>query len=359
MEEKLKSGEYPVVVATASVALLFVEHWSEYWFYNWQTSVARKPEYSVRALLDRASWIPIAHDFFTRMWLVTVAAALGIAGVVARWRTAPPAERLLAWWILIGLAELIVHDSGNERRYVMFIPALVALAATLLAQRGPLVPVIGGRARWLALPLLVLLAYLVIGAIVRLAFLYQVGPGARLGAALAAAGVALVMWKWDEVLRWLTAQRIAPAGAAAVVALAVAGDLAQYGQWMRHRTWRNYEASQLVGTMLAPGTLVHGKLANGLSLENRIRPIFVGRGFGNYDDRARRDDVRYILTYIAPRLGYEGSVITDVLDAYPQRAIVLTVPVAETPSGYDRAALIDKFGARGAVGLDRTGRAHD
>ena len=44
----------------------------------------------------------------------------------------------------------------------------------------------------------------------------------------------------------------------------------------------------------------------GSSLENRIRPIFVGRGFGNYDDRNDRDDVRYILTYVAPRLGYEG-----------------------------------------------------
>ena len=59
--------------------------------------------------------------------------------------------------------------------------------------------------------------------------------------------------------------------------------------------------------MLPPGTLVHGKLANGLALENRIRPIFVGRGFGNYDDRKTRDDVRYILTYVAPSLGYESQ----------------------------------------------------
>ena len=38
-----------------------------------------------------------------------------------------PAERLLVLWVLIGLLELVVHDSGNERRYVMFIPALIAL----------------------------------------------------------------------------------------------------------------------------------------------------------------------------------------------------------------------------------------
>ena len=59
--------------------------------------------------------------------------------------------------------------------------------------------------------------------------------------------------------------------------------------------------------MLPPGTLVHGKLANGLALENGIRPIFVGRGFGNYEDRKQRDDVRYILTYVAPCIGYEGT----------------------------------------------------
>ena len=61
-----------------------------------------------------------------------------------------------------------------------------------------------------------------------------------------------------------------------------------------------------VGRQLPAGTLVHGKLANGLSLENHIRPIFVGRNFGNYADRRQRDDVRYILTYVAPCVGYEG-----------------------------------------------------
>ena len=98
-----------------------------------------------------------------------------------------------------------------------------------------------------------------------------------------------------------------------------------------------------VGRLLPKGTLVQGKLANGLSLENRIRPVFVGRGFGNYADRASRRDIRYLLTYVSPRIGYEGSVITDVLDASPGWRIVATFDVAETPGGRDRAALIDKF----------------
>ena len=105
--------------------------------------------------------------------------------------------------------------------------------------------------------------------------------------------------------------------------------------------------------MLPPGTLVHGKLANGLALENRIRPVFVGRGFGNYEDRKTRDDVRYILTYIAPSVGYESQRTTPssrtCSTRIPNRTIIMTFDVAETATGHDRAALIDKFGGAGST----------
>jgi hypothetical protein len=92
---------------------------------------------------------------------------------------------------------------------------------------------------------------------------------------------------------------------------------------------------------------VQRKLANGLSLENQIRPVFVGRGFGNYDDRLSRDDVRYLLTYVSPWVGYEGPVIRDIVDAYPHSTIVETFPVAETEGDHDRAAIVDKLGRPG------------
>ena len=88
--------------------------------------------------------------------------------------------------------------------------------------------------------------------------------------------------------------------------------------------------------------MVQGKLANGLALENRIRPVFIGHGFGNYADRQAREDVRYILTYTAPEIGYEGSQILDVLAAYPDSRVIMTFDVAETPGGHDTAALIEK-----------------
>ena len=55
-----------------------------------------------------------------------------------------------------------------------------------------------------------------------------------------------------------------------------------------NRSYENYEASLALGRALPPETLVQGKLANGLALENRIRPIFIGHEFGNYADRKER-----------------------------------------------------------------------
>ena len=231
--------------------------------------------------------LPITHASPLEM-----AAAVSILLIAVRWRTAPPAHRLLVWWVLVGLVELVVHDSGNERRYVMFIPALVALAALLLSQDDAAAisaQDLDRPTRFALVPLLLALSYIVIGALGRLPFLYEIGPGVRLSATLAAVTAALVIWRWRSTIGWLGRQKLPVAAASAIIALVVAGDLAQYWQWMRYRTSRNYEASVALGRALAPGTLVHGKLANGLSLENSIRPVFVGRGFGNYEDRKQRN----------------------------------------------------------------------
>jgi hypothetical protein len=192
----------------------------------------------------------------------------------------------------------------------------------------------------------------------RLVAIYEPRPGVRLGAALALGAGAVIYLTWPGLPRYLALRPWNPAAALLIVGLVSIGQLAQFVQWSRGRTYKNYVASVEVGRILPPGTLVHGKLANGLSLENRIRPIFVGREFGNYADRRQRDDVRYILTYVAPYAAYEGPVIQDVLEAYPDRTIIRTFEVAETATGHDRAALIDKFGSGSAAGAGPK-RAHD
>jgi 4-amino-4-deoxy-L-arabinose transferase-like glycosyltransferase len=344
-----------LVASGALIGAAFVlPHWSEYRFYNWQMSVVRKPDYSLHAFKDRLSWLPVVNDFFMWMWPVVAIAAVSLWGVISRWREARPAERLLVLWVVVGLIELAVHDSGNERRYVMFIPALIGLASLALG-RGTfgVAPPSAQRARWLAAPLLLATAYLVAGSGVRVFFLNQIHSDAlhpyrevvALSVSIALVVTAGCLARWRPLTRWLSAVRLPAVGVVGAIAIVVAIDLTHFARWASARRTANYEASIAVGRLLPPGTLVQGKLANGLALENRIRPIFIGHGFGNYDDRLQRDDVRYILTYVSPKIGYESQagsdMIQELLDRSPRGRAIATFVVNETGPA-DRAELFDK-----------------
>jgi len=359
-------------VAFLAIAVVFVlPHWSDYWFYNVQMSVERKPSYDFESLKYRASMLGAAsQDIFTRMWPLVVAAGLAIVGVFTRWRDAKPAERLLVLWVLVGWLELVVHDSTPERRYVMFVPAVIALASLLFGSNAPMVSLRAAAASWrsrlIALPVWLALAYVTVGSGLRPFLLGTPGSEhpysvlVRTAAALAVLVVAAGLMWWPTIGRTLSSRAIGNRTAAALVVIMVAWNLGQFTRWAAHHDDINYRASVAVGKLLAPGTLVQGKLANGLALDNRIRPIFVGRGFGNYADRFDRDDARYILTYDLPRVGYESQpgLIEEILDRYPNRQSVATFEVDETP-GADRAVLIDKH--PGAVPAAASGlhRARD
>jgi 4-amino-4-deoxy-L-arabinose transferase-like glycosyltransferase len=381
------------IAGLIALATFVIPWWTEYRFYNWQMSVTRKPSYDLRSIVDRITWFPILHDVFTRMWFVWAVGLIAWVVSLARFRDLQPPERLLTLWIGIGSLELLIHDVGNERRFVFLIPALVAIASLAITRlASPAERSLPSRATLLlAFPLVLYVAYLLIGALARLAFIYEIRPNVRLTAALAVIVTVLFYAMWPKVSRWaeqepphpnplpkgegldknagrgrrftpsdrlaanaarevqaaINASRsllpiASPAKVAIVAILVVAGNVAQFAQFAIGRTYANYEASVALGKLLPPGTLVHGKLANGLALENRIRPLFVGRNFGNYDDRLTRDDVPYVLTYVAPREGYEGPVILDVLGKYPQRRTLWTFDVRETPGGTDRAALMEK-----------------
>jgi 4-amino-4-deoxy-L-arabinose transferase-like glycosyltransferase len=355
-----------VALVTCGLAALMsfvIPNWTDYQFYNWQMSVTRKPSYDLQSLVFRVTAFPVLHDLFTRMWFTLTIGTAATLGLVARWRTAAAGERLLGLWVALGTLELMLHDVGNERRFVVFIPALVALASITLGRDRSVLPQeinrVAKRNAWLAAPLIGYAFYVVTAAVIRLGFLYQVRPNVRAAAVVASVLTILVLATWPRVPRWLSANQWTPRAGVVLALVVAAGQVLQYGQWAAGRTSRNYAASRQLATVLPAGTLVHGKLANGLSLENRIRPIFVGHGFGNFDDRKTRDDVRYILTYVAPRVGYEGSQILEVLDAYPDRSIIMTFDVAETATGNDRAALIDKFGAAPGGKRQTADRAKD
>lgn len=344
-----------LVVGTMIVAAFFVlPHWTDYQFYNWQMSVTRKPSYAIGAFVDRATWLPVVQGLFSRMPVELLAGLGALVVLVAGWRTARPAERLLVLWVLVGLAELVAHDSGNERRYVMFLPAIIALAAVLFERSSVLFAAARTLTRStaaLTLAVALPLAYIAIGSLLRPLLIDDIESGVlRTAVRLAAAGAIVVTglcaWRGRRLMAWAGTRAIPGQMIAVLVGSAVAWNLVQWSDWAQTRTTFNHDASVALGRVVADGTLVQGKLANGLSLENRIRPLFVGNEFGNWADRFERDDARYILTYDLPRIGYESSdgsgLIQSILDRYPGWRVVATFPVDETRME-DRAVLVDKF----------------
>jgi 4-amino-4-deoxy-L-arabinose transferase-like glycosyltransferase len=348
------------VAGVPIIALFLLPHWNDYFAYNFTMSIERKPSYGWDDLKLRASLLPIAQNFYPQMWLVVAASAVGLVGIIGRWRTARPSHRLLVLWLLLGFAELVVHDATNSRHHVVLIPAFVALGAMLLSPSTSFKPgssILPWPARILVAPIALYLSYVLFGSLLQVPFMARVEARdyslvVRLSTALALALSAVVLWRWQSVIDWIGTMRVPAAAAALVVAVTAGWNLFEYGRWAAGRTELNYRASVELGGLLPPGTLVQGKLANGLSLENRIRPIFIGNHFGNYDDRFQRDDVRYILSYVLPSVGYESDqgsgLIQQILERYPNRRAVETFDLTEMLDGRYasvpfRAALFDKF----------------
>lgn len=329
-----------------ALAVFVVPYWGEYSFYNLFVYGSRRSSMGAGPLLDRASWFPVIHAFFTRQWLLSLASLGGLAAVLVRYGRAQAGERLLALWFLLGALELVLHDLGNERRYVFLIPAMVGLAALLLVRDRRLVPneVAGWSRTYLFRSAALLLPglYVAFGSLTRQVLMPDIQLSVRLAAVAAVGAAAAMAFGWNRLRPALVRVQWSMRTAVAVVALVAAVDLAWFGHWAVYRTSKNYEASIAIGRLLPPGTLVQGKLANGLALDNQIRPLFIGPGFGNYEDRLSRPDVAWILTYSHPRLGYEGVVVRDLLEAMPGWTAAAEFPVAETRSGADRAVLIRK-----------------
>jgi len=325
-------------------ALFVLPHWADYQFYNWQMSVTRKPSYDLASIAQRVIWFPVLHDTFSRSWPQLVFTVFGAWALAGRWRTASDGERLLLLWVVVGTLELLIHDVGNERRFVVLLPAMAAFTALALNPFEITRPT-ARVARLVALPLVIFSWYVVAGPVVRMLFLADVRTHVlhstvRLSAATALLGSALTLFalrRAGTISLFARRREIV-----AVIVLLLAWDGWQFATWAQGRTYKNYQAMIALGRAVPPETLIQGKLANGLDLENRIRPIFIGHEFGNYADRLSRDDVRYILTYTVPSIGYEGSQIADVLAASPGWRPIMTFDVAESPAGHDQAALIDK-----------------
>ena len=288
-------------------AAFVVPHWADYRFYNWQISVTRKPSYDLHSFLTRASWLPILHDVLTRMWCVVAIGIFGAWTVLLRWKKAATGERLLLLWLAVGMTEMIVHDVGNERRFVILIPVFAALAGLVLARGAGLLPPearsIEPRRAWLAAPLVLYSAYVVCGPLGRLAFLHEVEGEARLSGVLALGLGLVILLVWRRARVWLSSGTWSPRLAAWLTAALAAAAVVPFAQWSAARTYQNYEASVALGRVLPPGHARPG--------EARQRPVAREPHPPDLHRTRLRQlrrpevarDVRYILTYTSPEPG--------------------------------------------------------
>ena len=239
-------------------SLLFVvPNWSDYRFYNWQMSVTRKPSYDVKSLIDR---------------VIVVSAAGRLHPNVVRARGRPRRctrrpDRAMArscsrasgccccGWCL-GAAELILHDAGNERRFVFFIPAFVgargagARAAADLSRRT-WNRCRGAARSWRCRSCCTARTSSSAHSFV----LRSCERSARTSESRRALSVAVRRCSICHLAaNAACARRTAHGtrGAVALAALLSAGNIVQYMQWAVGRTYKNYEASRELGRLL-PG----------------------------------------------------------------------------------------------------------
>ena len=120
------------------------------------------------------------HDTFTRMWFELVVGVAAAWGVVVRWRHASMGDWMLLLWVAVGTLELLVHDVGNERRFVFLIPALIALTASVLGRGKGVLP---GDTLMVLMPahagrtIILYSLYVLAGPVARLPFFVRRGTG--------------------------------------------------------------------------------------------------------------------------------------------------------------------------------------
>ena len=205
-------------------------------------SVTRKPSYDLALAAQPGDVVPDrprhlhAHVVHRRR-----RAARRWPASLARWRTVSAGERLLrAVDRRSARSSCSLHDVGNERRFVFFIPALVALTAIVLGARSPAAA--GGRRcscrAWralLAAPVVLYAAYVVLRRPRPPGVSLRARPRRPAECAAAALGSDRDRDLRDLAARPRDVSRGAPmrtsSAAAAGWRWSSAGQLAQFGQW--------------------------------------------------------------------------------------------------------------------------------
>lgn len=249
----------------------------------------------------------MVHCLETQAPVVTTLGLIGLFGIGWRRRKRDFLLRVLVAWAALGMGSLALTRYIPTRYFLLFLPALVGLAAVVLLR----LPVLWRlwhthrRARYagLGVPLFFLTMHLLAPILTPLV---GTGNGEWLATALALGGITLLFSSK------LWPQRC-PVGIN-VVLFALLLNAVFVGHWALSRTYTLRDASRKLGEQLPAGTVVLGEAAP-LCLENRLRgiPVFYP-GLANDKKPIQTFQPQYLMiTQVPARLKYWNKVAPEVL----------------------------------------------
>ncbi|MBB6052994.1 glycosyltransferase family 39 protein [Armatimonas rosea] len=251
----------------------------------------------------------MVHCLETQAPVVTTVGLVGLFGLGWRRRRRDLLWRVLVVWAALGIGSLALTRYIPTRYLLLFLPALVGLAAVTLGRLPALWRLWRLRPRrrllGLGIPLFFLLDHLLASVLTP-----SVGAGAAewlaAGASLALVAFVTVRCLWQSEL----STRTAPV----LVALALMLNVGFVLHWAATRTYTLRDTSRTLGKLLPPSAVVIGEAAP-LCLENRLRgiPVFYP-GLANDKSPLQTFQPQYLMvTRVAARLRYWNKNAPQVL----------------------------------------------
>lgn len=251
----------------------------------------------------------MVHCLETQAPVVTTVGLVGLFGLGWRRRRRDLLWRVLVVWAALGIGSLALTRYIPTRYLLLFLPALVGLAAVTLERLPALWRLWRLRPRrrlvGLGIPLFFLVDHLLASALTP-----RFGAG---GAEWLAAGASLALVVFVTV-RYPWQSDLGVGTAPTLVTLALVLNLGFVLHWAATRTYTLRDTSRTLGKLLPPRAVVIGEAAP-LCLENRLRgiPVFYP-GLANDKSPLQTFRPQYLMvTRVTPRLRYWNKNAPQVL----------------------------------------------
>jgi 4-amino-4-deoxy-L-arabinose transferase-like glycosyltransferase len=250
--------------------------------------VALKGNLSHAFIGDFRGLFPYLFRHSTVPWVLvtTLAAASAAAALKARsaggesvglMHGAEPVQRIavtyLGWWLLLPSMAYAVISYAPDRYYVLFYPAMAALAGIVLGLLKPAAEAL--ESSWALTVIAGLLAYHAVEALVH-------HHADLVLAALTVAAVWVFRPRSPLVPKLLRAEVLAAAPLAAMVLWGIS-EACWTADWLLHPAYTQRDACQKLANMLPSDAVLLGDVGPGLSLDSKFRAESVIPGLCNDD----------------------------------------------------------------------------